>query len=55
MKENSTLLNTERSELIEVGALLKCLKNWKPAFLGLHVYYKEPILATASGETIETK
>ncbi len=43
MKENSTLINSARSELIEKGALLKCLKKGRPAFLGLDVYDEEPI------------
>lgn len=43
MKENSTLINTARSELIKEGALLKCLKNGKPSFLGIDVYDEEPI------------
>jgi D-3-phosphoglycerate dehydrogenase len=43
MKENSTLINTARAELIEEGALLKCLKKGKPAFAGLDVYDEEPI------------
>lgn len=44
MKENSTLINTARAELIEKGALLKCLKVGKPAFAGLDVYEEEPVL-----------
>lgn len=43
MKENSTLINAARSELIEKGALLKCLKKGKPALIGLDVYDEEPI------------
>lgn len=44
MRENSTLINSVRLELIEEGALIKCLKKDKPAFLGLDVYDTEPIL-----------
>lgn len=43
MKENSTLINTARAELIEKGALLKCLRIGRPAFAGLDVYEEEPI------------
>jgi D-3-phosphoglycerate dehydrogenase len=43
MKENSALINTARAELIEKGALLKCLKLGKPAFAGLDVYEEEPV------------
>lgn len=43
MKENSVLINTARSELIEYGKLLKCLKLGRPKFAGLDVYDNEPI------------
>jgi D-3-phosphoglycerate dehydrogenase / 2-oxoglutarate reductase len=43
MKENSTLINTARAELIEKGALLKCLTVGKPTFAGIDVYEEEPI------------
>lgn len=43
MKENSTLINTARAELIEQGALLKCLALGRPTFAGLDVYEEEPI------------
>jgi D-3-phosphoglycerate dehydrogenase len=43
MKENATLINTARAELIEQGALLKCLKMGKPKFAGLDVFLEEPI------------
>lgn len=43
MKENATLINTARAELIEKGALLKCLKMGKPKFAGLDVFLEEPI------------
>ncbi|KUJ63252.1 3-phosphoglycerate dehydrogenase [Flavobacteriaceae bacterium CRH] len=43
MSPNSVLINTARAELIEKGALLKCLKNGKPGFAGLDVYEEEPI------------
>lgn len=43
MKENSTLINTARAELIEKGALLKCLTIGRPTFAGLDVYEEEPI------------
>ncbi len=43
MKEDSTLINTARAELIEGGALMKCLKKGKPTFLGVDVYDDEPI------------
>ncbi|MCB0697878.1 MAG: D-2-hydroxyacid dehydrogenase family protein [Chitinophagaceae bacterium] len=44
MKEGATLINTARTELIEKGALLKCLKRGKPSFAGIDVYEHEPIL-----------
>ena len=43
MKEGSALINTARAELIEKGALLKCLKIGKPTFAGLDVYEEEPV------------
>lgn len=43
MKKNAILINTARAELIEKGALLKCLKNGKPSFAGIDVYEEEPI------------
>lgn len=43
MKKNATLINTARAELIEKGALLKCLKNGTPSFAGIDVYDEEPI------------
>lgn len=43
MKENSALINTARAELIEKGALLKCLSRGKPSFAGLDVYEEEPV------------
>ncbi len=43
MKENSTLINTARAELIEKGMLLKCLTAGRPKFAGLDVYEDEPI------------
>jgi D-3-phosphoglycerate dehydrogenase len=43
MKENATLINTSRAELIEKGALLSCLKIGKPTFAGIDVYEEEPI------------
>lgn len=43
MKKNAALINTARAELIEKGALLKCLKAGTPAFAGLDVYEEEPI------------
>jgi len=43
MKENSTLINTARAELIEKGMLLKCLKLGRPTFAGLDVYEDEPV------------
>lgn len=43
MKENSVLINTARAELIEKGALLKCLKAGRPSFAGLDVYEEEPL------------
>lgn len=43
MKEGSALINTARAELIEKGALLKCLKMGKPTFAGLDVYEEEPV------------
>lgn len=46
MKENATLINTARAELIEKGELLNCLKLGKPMFAGLDVYEDEPIYDT---------
>lgn len=43
MKENSVLINTARSELIEKGKLLKCLTMGKPTLAGIDVYSEEPI------------
>lgn len=43
MKENAAIINTARAELIEEGALLKCLKIGTPKFAGLDVYLEEPI------------
>ncbi len=43
MKENSTLINTARAELIEKGKLLKCLNMGRPTFAGLDVFEDEPI------------
>lgn len=43
MKPNSVLINTARAELIEKGALVKCLANGTPTFAGLDVYEEEPI------------
>lgn len=43
MKDDATLINTARAELIEKGALLKCLKKGKPKFAGLDVFWEEPI------------
>lgn len=43
MSADSVLINTARAELIEKGALLKCLKNGRPGFAGLDVYETEPI------------
>lgn len=43
MSAHSVLINTARAELIEKGALLKCLKNGRPGFAGLDVYEIEPI------------
>lgn len=43
MKENAVIINTARAELIERGALEKCLKLGTPKFAGLDVYLEEPI------------
>lgn len=43
MKQNAALINTARAELIEKGALLKCLKKGTPGFAGIDVYEEEPI------------
>lgn len=43
MKKNATLINTARAELIEKGALLKCIKLGRPSFAGIDVYEEEPI------------
>lgn len=43
MKENSTLINTARAELIEKGGLENVLKSNKNIFVGVDVYENEPI------------
>ena len=43
MKSTAALINTARAELIEEGALLKCLKAGRPGFAGVDVYEEEPI------------
>ena len=43
MKTSAVLVNTARAELIEKGALLKCLENGRPGFAGLDVYENEPV------------
>ncbi|KIO74629.1 3-phosphoglycerate dehydrogenase, partial [Pedobacter lusitanus] len=43
MKTSSVLINTARAELIEKGALLKCLGKGRPGFAGIDVYEEEPI------------
>jgi D-3-phosphoglycerate dehydrogenase len=43
MKPNAVIINTARAELIEKGALLKCLLDKKPLFAGIDVYEEEPI------------
>jgi len=43
MKENAALINTARAELIEHGALVKCLQMGRPGFAGLDVYEEEPV------------
>jgi len=43
MKENSTLINTARAELIEKGKLLKCLTMGRPTFAGFEFFKKETI------------
>jgi D-3-phosphoglycerate dehydrogenase len=44
MKENSTLINTARAELIEKGKLLKCLtQGRRPTFAGIDVFEEEPV------------
>ncbi|SDZ82699.1 D-3-phosphoglycerate dehydrogenase [Arachidicoccus rhizosphaerae] len=43
MKENATLINTSRAELIEAGALLEVLQAGKKINVGLDVYEQEPI------------
>jgi len=43
MKEGSVLINTARAELIEKGALAKCLALGRPSFAGIDVYEEEPI------------
>ena len=46
MKPTAVLINTSRAELIEKGALLKCLKNGRPGFAGIDVYEEEPVYDT---------
>lgn len=43
MKSNAAIINTARAELIEKGALIKCLKNGRPGFAGLDVFEIEPV------------
>lgn len=43
MKPVAALVNTARAELIEEGALIKCLKRGRPGFAGLDVYEEEPV------------
>jgi D-3-phosphoglycerate dehydrogenase len=43
MKPSSILINTARAELIEEGALLKCLRKGRPGGAGLDVYEEEPV------------
>lgn len=43
MKPGAALINTARAELIEEGALLRCLKAGRPGFAGIDVYEEEPI------------
>jgi len=38
MKKTSSIINTARAELIEKGALLKCLKLGNPLYAGVDVY-----------------
>lgn len=47
MKTTAVLINTSRAELIEKGALLKCLKKGRPGFAGIDVYEEEPVYDTA--------
>ncbi|MGO4289827.1 D-2-hydroxyacid dehydrogenase family protein [Chitinophaga sp. RAB17] len=47
MKPTAVLINTSRAELIEKGALLKCLKKGRPGFAGIDVYEEEPVYDTA--------
>lgn len=43
MKENATLINTARAELIEKNGIENVLKNGKNIFVGMDVYENEPI------------
>lgn len=43
MKENATLINTARAELIEKNGIENVLKNGKKIFVGMDVYENEPI------------
>lgn len=43
MKENATLINTSRAEIIEEGALIQVLKTGKNIKVGIDVYEQEPI------------
>lgn len=43
MKTTSVLINTARAELIEAGALQKCLKAGRPGFAAIDVYEDEPV------------
>jgi len=43
MKENATLINTSRAELIESGALIQVLNQGKNINIGVDVYDREPV------------
>jgi len=46
MKPSASFINTARAELVELGALIKCLNTGRPGFAGIDVYEEEPIYNT---------
>ncbi len=43
MQPTAVLINTARAELIEEGALVRCLRRGRPGFAGVDVYEDEPV------------
>ena len=46
MKENPLFVNTARAELIEKGAIERCIEDGHPQFFALDVFENEPIFDT---------